>query len=66
LGDNLSVMAVLVDPRLDIMIRRVDDTQTKDAKGKPQGYMHTLSLDPTVIITRVNGEKVAEGVMPFG
>ena len=25
-----------------------------------------LSLDPKVLITRANGEKVAEGVMPFG
>jgi hypothetical protein len=69
LGDNLSVMAVLVDPKLDLMIRNVDDTsrkQTKDAEGKPLGYERNLSLDPTVIITRANGEKVAEGVMPFG
>ncbi len=69
LGDNLSVMAVLVDPKLDIMIRRVDDTsrkQTKDAEGKRLGYERDLSLDPTVIITRANGEKVTEGVMPFG
>jgi hypothetical protein len=69
LGDELSVMAVLVDPKLDIMIRRLEDTsqkQTKDAAGKPLGYERNLSLDPTVIITRTNGEKVAEGVMPFG
>ena len=24
------------------------------------------SLDPKVLVTRANGEKVAEGVMPFG
>jgi hypothetical protein len=23
-------------------------------------------LDPTVVVSRLNGEKVAEGVMPFG
>ena len=68
-GDTLMVMAVLVDPKLDIMIRRLEDTshkQTKDAEGKPLGYERNLSLDPKVIITRANGEKVAEGVMPFG
>lgn len=60
-GDTLMVAAVLVDPKLDIMIRRLEGTsrkQAKDARGKP--------LDPTVIITRASGEKVAEGVMPFG
>ena len=68
-GDTLMVMAVLVDPKLDIMIRGLNDTsrkQTKDADGKPLGYERTLPLDPTVIITRAGGEKVAEGVMPFG
>jgi hypothetical protein len=69
LGDELSVMAVLTDPQLDIMIRRLEDTsrkQTKDAEGKPLGYERDWSLDPTVVITRANGDKVAEGVMPFG
>jgi hypothetical protein len=69
LGDTVMVMAVLVDPQLDIMIRGLTDTsrkQTKDAEGKPLGYERNLSLDPTVMITRANGEKVAEGVMPFG
>jgi hypothetical protein len=68
-GDELSVMAVLVDPKLDVMIRGLDDTsrkQTKDADGKPLGYERNVSLDPKVTITRANGEKVAEGVMPFG
>ncbi len=69
LGDELSVMAVLVDPKLDFMIRRLEDTsrkQTKDADGKPLGYERNWSLDPIVVITRANGDKVAEGVMPFG
>jgi hypothetical protein len=68
-GAELMVKAVLVDPKLDIMIRRLEDTsrkQTKDAEGKALGYERNLSLDPKVIITRANGEKVAEGVMPFG
>jgi hypothetical protein len=47
----------------------VDDTSrktNKDAEGKPLSYERNVSLDPSVIITRTNGEKVAEGVMPFG
>jgi hypothetical protein len=68
-GEQLQVKAVLVDPILDIMIRGLDDTsrkQTKDAEGKALGYERNFSLDPKVIITRASGEKVAEGVMPFG
>ncbi len=68
-GDTLMVAAVLVDPKLDIMIRRLEDTsrkQTKDAEGKALSYERNLSLDPKVVITRASGEKVAEGVMPFG
>ena len=68
-GEEILVAAVLVDPKLDIMIRGLEDTsrkQTKDAEGKALGHERNLSLDPTVIITRTNGEKVAEGVMPFG
>ena len=41
-------------------------SRTKTADGQPLGYERPLSLDPQVIITRANGEKVAEGVMPFG
>jgi hypothetical protein len=54
-GDTLLVAAVLVDPKLDIMIRGLEDTHGQNR-----------SLDPTAIITRAGGEKVAEGVMPFG
>ena len=69
LGESLEVKAVLVDPKLDMMIRNLDDTtrkQTKGPDGQPLGYERQLSLDPQVTITRANGEKVAEGVMPFG
>lgn len=68
-GEEISVMAVLTDPKLDFMIRQLDDTarkQTKDETGHNLGYSRDWSLDPKVIITRLNGEKVAEGVMPFG
>jgi len=69
LGESLEVKAVLLDPKLDLMIRNLDDTtrkRDKDAEGKPLGYQRNVSLDPHVVITRANGEKVAEGVMPFG
>lgn len=72
LGGNLEVNAVLIDPELDIMIRRLNDTSQKQKKEytTPDGQKHcyevSLSLDPTVIITRANGDKVAESVMPFG
>jgi hypothetical protein len=68
-GETLEVSAVLTDPKLDFMIRGLDDTarkQTKNPDGTPLGYERNLSLDPKVLITRMNGEKVAEGVMPFG
>lgn len=56
LGEQLPVKAVLIDPKLDIMIRGLDDT-TREPK---------VSLDPKVVITRANGEIVGQGVMPFG
>jgi len=57
LGQELTVKAVLIDPELDIMIRRLYDTGQKPRR---------VSLDPKVVITRADGETVAEGVMPFG
>jgi hypothetical protein len=72
-GEKIKFAAVLIDPELDIMIRGLDDTSVtvekeyKDSSGK---VVHTAkrpkSLDPKVVITRADGEIVAEGVMPFG
>jgi len=56
-GDELKVEAVLIDPGLDIMLRRLYKV--------PSGG-NRISLDPKVVIKRVDGEVVAEGVMPFG
>ena len=64
LGDSIEVKAVLVDPKLDFMIRGLEDTTRQ--KASPQSRGRYFALDPTVLITRANGEKVAEGVMPFG
>jgi hypothetical protein len=60
LGDTIEVKAVLVDPKLDFMIRGLDDVSQTQTNGRYR------SLDPKVLVTRANGEKVAEGVMPFG
>jgi hypothetical protein len=59
-GDTVEVKAVLVDPKLDFMIRGLHEAT--DTEGKRLAR----SLDPKVLITRADGEKVAEGVMPFG
>jgi len=59
-GDTVEVKAVLVDPKLDFMIRGLDDATKTENNGRYR------SLDPKVLVTRANGEKVAEGVMPFG
>lgn len=60
-GDEVQLVAVLVDPVLDVMIRRLNEI-SRDGTGTS----NPLSLDPKVVITRTNGEIVAEGVMPFG
>jgi hypothetical protein len=71
-GDEIRVAAVLVDPALDIMIRRLDDTKRtekvtlKSANGPERSYERPLSLDPTVTITDASGKTVSEGKMPFG
>jgi hypothetical protein len=64
-------MAVLIDPVLDIMFRRLEDTSQQRRETMPEGQPYAsvftnLSLDPKVTIARTNGEIVAEGVMPFG
>ena len=69
-GEEIKVLAVLTDPVLDLMIRRLQDTAGKRRATTPDGQLTTsyvdISLDPKVVIRRANGEIVAEGVMPFG
>ena len=65
-GGGLMVKAVLVDPVHDFMIRGLTRTgpgKGENASNKTAGHG---SLDPKVLITRADGEKVAQGVMPFG
>jgi len=72
-GDQIQFASVLVDPKLDLMIRGLDDTSVmvdKEYKNSSGEVVQTVkvskSLDPKVVITRADGEIVAEGVMPFG
>jgi hypothetical protein len=66
-GDEIKFAAVLIDPKLDIMIRGLDDTSVKVEKNSGSStYTTDKSLDPKVVITRADGEIVTEGVMPFG
>ena len=72
-GDEIKFAAVLVDPELDIMIRGLDDKSVKvdrELKNSDGKVIQTIkvdkSLDPNVVITRADGEIVAQGVMPFG
>lgn len=72
-GEKIEVSAVLIDPKLDIMIRGLDDTtqeKTEEIKGGNGKVIGTtrrpVSLDPKVIISRLDGTVVVEGVMPFG
>jgi hypothetical protein len=62
-GEKLRVEAVLIDPVLDIMIRGLKDTTRKEKTGWGET---DLSLDPGVVISRADGEIVAQGEMPFG
>lgn len=72
-GEELAVEALLIDPKLDIMIRDIDETvrtETGESSSAESGRRAVTEqrkpLEPQVLITRANGEKVAEGVMPFG
>jgi len=72
-GEEIKFASVLIDPKLDIMIRGLDDTSVKvdrEYKDRDGNVTRTVkvdkSLDPKVVITRSDGEVVAEGVMPFG
>jgi len=72
LGGQLRVEADLIDPKLDIKIRRLEDITRKQKKEYVTSNSHkrtskqVMSLEPKVLITRANGEKVTEGMMPFG
>ena len=68
-GREIKFAAVLIDPKLDIMIRGLDDKSVHVAQVSADGREYnkrSKSLDPNVVIARAGGEVIAEGVMPFG
>lgn len=72
-GQTLRLSALIVDPKLDLLVRGLNDTTKKvgerkyrDSDGKEVTAPRYASLDPAVVITNSAGEKVAEGTMPFG
>jgi hypothetical protein len=70
-GDEVRVAAVLVDPKLDFMIRALDDTSRKQKEtlqnaGQEMTVERSLSLDPIVTISDSAGKAVFTGKMPFG
>jgi hypothetical protein len=71
-GETVRIMAVLIDPKLDVMIRQLDDTSQKVKKTvtfgdrESQIIERNKSLDPMITIADSSGKQVASGVMPFG
>lgn len=63
-GDDVRVEAVLIDPKLDIMIRRLDALSVE--KKADREVRRWDSIDPTVVVTDSAGKQVASGTMPFG
>ena len=75
LGADVRIATILVDPKLDLMVRGLNDPKrtTKETLKYRVGketreftYNKVFSYDPTVTITNSSGKNVAEGVMPFG
>jgi hypothetical protein len=71
-GNQIKFTTVLIDPKLNIKIWGLEDTSVKVNKQYKDrdGTVHTItvnkSLAPKIVITRAEGEVLAEGVMPFG
>jgi len=67
-SQEIKFAAVLIDPKLDILIFGLYDTTVQVEKETSGGhkYKQHKSFDPNVVIARADGEVVAEGVMPFG
>ena len=75
LGTDVRIATILVDPKLDLMVRGlIDPKRTKKEtirylvgkETREYTYNRPFSFDPTVTVTSSSGKKVAEGVMPFG
>jgi hypothetical protein len=75
LGTDVRIATILVDPKLDLMVRGLNDPKrtTKEtfeyrvgSETRKFTYNKVFSYDPKVTITNSSGKNVAEGVMPFG
>ena len=68
-GEELLVKAVLTDPKLDIMISSLNGERREEFTS-PDGTRtvnrYVGPIHPKVAILRADGERIAEGVMPFG
>lgn len=56
-GGNLSINCVLTGPKLNLMIRNLSTISESGERTE---------LEPKVLITRADGEKVVTGAMPYG
>lgn len=72
-GEEIKFTTKLIDPNLNAKIWGLEDTSIqvmKEFKNRNGDVYHTAKvnkpLDPKIVITRADGEVVAEGVMPFG
>ncbi|MHC4402783.1 MAG: hypothetical protein ACYTG0_24230 [Planctomycetota bacterium] len=72
-GQSVQIEAVLLDPKLDLLIAGLEDTTQEtgqmeftDENGNQVKMPRYASLDPTVVITDPSGKEVASGKMPFG
>jgi len=68
-GGEVLVKAVLTDPKLHIVIG-IQQGKYREVSISPDGKRTVKEsvgpIHPKVIILRADGEKVAEGIMPFG
>jgi hypothetical protein len=72
-GNQIKFTTMLIDPKLNIKIRGLEDTSVKvdkEYKDRDGNVFHTAkvnkSLAPKIVIARADGEVLAESVMPFG
>jgi len=71
-GDTVKLRAMMIDPKLNLLIRGLSDTTQKlsERTYRISGQTVTVPmyapLAPTVTVTNSLGEQVAEGTMPFG
>lgn len=67
-GQEIKFAAVLIDPKLDLLIRGLFDTAILVEKETSSGYKYKSykSFDPNVVVARADGKAIAGGVMPFG